>query len=209
LRRPGGFKRLFDLLFAVPVLLMVVPLIAVCILLVVLDSPGNPIFTQIRIGHYARPYKMFKLRTFRRDSFGIFPDEEIRWGDHRVTRIGHFLRRNKFDELPQLLNVIKGEMSLVGPRPDIPSQLDQNGGPGSSRLTVRPGLTGLTQVSGNAWLSWPARMMLDDWYVQRGCFTLDMRILWYTLPILIHGERPSDDPLKLRGLQCRVRVPNC
>jgi lipopolysaccharide/colanic/teichoic acid biosynthesis glycosyltransferase len=203
----ADFKRVFDLLLAVPLLLMAIPLLGVCALLVVLDSPGNPIFTQTRVGRDARPYTLLKLRTIRRECFGMFPDpdEEIRWGDRRVTRIGHFLRRSKFDELPQLLNVLKGDMSFVGPRPDIvPRQLGKPGG-SASRLSVRPGLTGLAQVSGNTWLSWPARMMLDEWYVQRVCFTLDMRILWYTLPILIRGERPSDDPLNLRGSQCGVR----
>ena len=191
-------KRILDLAVAMPLLLLALPLMILLALVVYLDSPGNPLFTQTRIGRHGRHFTLYKLRTFHRDQFGIFPNEEIRWGDLRVTRVGHLLRRCKLDELPQLLNVMLGDMSLVGPRPDVPVQAQHYGEFERQRLNVRPGLTGLAQVSGNTWLSWPERIALDCWYIDHLSMRLDLLILVYTVWVVIRGERLRDDPLRLR-----------
>lgn len=191
-------KRRAEFVVALLLCLVALPVIGALMLLIRLDSPGNPLFKQVRVGRGGRTYTIYKLRTLRRESFGIFPLEEIRWGDHRVTRVGHILRRTKLDELPQLFNVLNGDMSFVGPRPDLPIQAQDYGAHETLRLVVRPGLTGLTQVSGNTWLTWPQRIELDRWYVQHRSMWLDMLILLHTVPILVRGERSSDDPLRAR-----------
>ena len=172
----------------------------ILLILVRLDSPGHPLFTQTRVGRRGTSYSIFKLRTLYVQHFGLFPNEEIRAGDHRVTRIGQWFRRSKVDELPQLLNVVLGHMSLVGPRPDIPLQAQHYSKDDARRLLVRPGLTGVAQISGNTWLSWQQRIRLDQWYVDNHSLALDLRILLNTVPVLLRGERANDDPLRLREM---------
>lgn len=198
---PNDFlKRTIDLGIGIPVSLFTFPLILVLMLIVRLDSPGNPLFTQVRVGQQGRLFTIYKIRTFYHDRHGIFPDEEIRYGDSRVSHVGQFLRRSKLDELPQLLNVLLGNMSLVGPRPDIPIQARRYGKFEAMRLNVRPGLTGLAQVSGNTWLTWSQRILLDRWYVEHRSLSLDLRILFYTLPVILRGECKMDDLLGVRAL---------
>ena len=194
------FKRLIDLGIGIPLFFIFLPLVFVLLLVVSLDSPGNPLFTQARVGKRGGIFTLYKLRTFFRHRHGVFPNEEIRLGDPRVTRAGHYLRLLKLDELPQLLNVLLGDMSLVGPRPDIPVQAKMYGPFESVRLDVRPGLTGLAQISGNTWLTWPERILLDRWYVEHRSLSLDLLILLHTLPVVLRGERATDDPLGVRSL---------
>lgn len=193
-------KRLIDLGIGIPLFFLFLPLVLVLLLVVALDSPGNPLFTQTRVGRRGGIFTLYKLRTFYRDRHGVFRNEEIRFGDPRVTRAGQYLRLLKLDELPQLLNVLLGDMSLVGPRPDIPVQARVYGSFESVRLNVRPGLTGLVQISGNTWLRWSERILLDRWYVENQSLRLDLLILLYTLPIVLRGERPTDDPIGIRRL---------
>lgn len=193
-------KRIIDMGIGIPISLLTFPLILMLMLIVRLDSPGNPLFTQARVGQQGRLFTIYKIRTFYQDRHGIFPDEEIRYGDSRVSRVGQFLRRSKLDELPQLLNVLLGNMSLVGPRPDIPIQARCYGKFEAMRLNVRPGLTGLGQVSGNTWLTWSQRILLDRWYVENRSLSLDLRILFYTLPVVLRGECKTDDFLGVRAL---------
>jgi len=196
---PDRLKRAFDALAATFLMIVLAPALVVLAAIVRLDTPGPALFTQTRIGRGGRPFTLYKFRTFHVREFGIFPGEEIRPGDPRVTPAGHFLRRAKLDELPQLLNVLLGDMSLVGPRPDIPIQVADYTPQDRERLRVRPGLTGLAQVSGNVWLPWPDRIALDRWYVRRRSNALDLRILVATLPLLLRGERAEDDPLGVRA----------
>jgi lipopolysaccharide/colanic/teichoic acid biosynthesis glycosyltransferase len=193
-------KRLIDLTVASLLFVLLLPVMLILVVLVRLDSPGHPLFMQTRVGRWGAAYSIFKLRTFYVQHFGLFPAEEIRAGDHRVTRIGQWFRRCKLDELPQLLNVVLGDMSLVGPRPDIPLQAQHYSKDDARRLLVRPGLTGVAQISGNTWLSWQQRIRLDQWYVDNHNLALDLRILLNTLPVLWRGERANDDPLRLRAL---------
>lgn len=192
-------KRVLDVGLASLVLLLSAPLLVLLMLVVIIDSPGGAFFTQTRVGRHGRPFTIYKLRTFRRESHGVFPDEEIRWSDPRITRAGTILRRCKLDELPQLWNVICGDMSLIGPRPDIPLQAQSYSAYDRYRLAMRPGMTGLAQVSGNTFLSWPERIRLDLWYIGHYSLWLDVLILRHTFRLMLRGEKPTDDPLRLRS----------
>jgi lipopolysaccharide/colanic/teichoic acid biosynthesis glycosyltransferase len=194
-------KRAMDVAVASLALLVSAPLLLLLAALVAVDSPGGAFFKQTRVGRNGRPFTIYKLRTFRRESHGFYKDEEIRWNDPRVTRAGNLLRRCKLDELPQLWNVLRGDMSLVGPRPDIPVQAESYRDYERSRLCMRPGMTGLAQVSGNTFLSWPERIQLDVWYIGHYSLWLDVVILLHTLPLLLRGEKATDDPLRLRQWQ--------
>lgn len=193
--RPG--QRLFDLALAVPLLVLSAPLLGLLVLLIRIDSPGNVIFTQTRVGRVGRLFTLYKLRSFHSHAHGLLPGE-VSKDDPRITRVGAFLRSSKLDELPQLVNVLLGHMSLVGPRPDIPIQVAQYDERHRQRLALRPGLTGLAQISGNINLSWPQRIELDRWYVANRSLRLDLAILLHTLPVMFRGERESDDPLGVR-----------
>ena len=184
----GWLKRCIDLLLGTVFALMVFPLCAVIALLVKLDSQGPALFVQERLGYGGRKFFCLKFRTMRVDGGEIFEqylksnphamDEwqkynKLRLHDPRLTRIGGFLRRWSLDELPQLLNVLKGEMSLVGPRPYLPDERDQIGIDLHSILSARPGMTGLWQVSGRNRLTFQDRVTLEAWYVRNWTAWLD------------------------------------
>lgn len=144
------------------------------------------LFRQERAGLNGKPFVVFKFRTMTDKPRKV--DREIFSGDPEVTRIGFWLRRLKLDELPQLINVLNGDMSIVGPRPGMVSQiskLDQNG---RHRISVRPGLTGLAQINGNIHLSWPERWIYDKKYIENISFLLDLKIIVKTILIVILGE---------------------
>ncbi len=179
-------KRALDLAISVPAILVCVPLLTVAATIVRLDSPGPILFKQKRLGRHGRTFVVYKLRTMiDRPRFNTY---EIVGRDAEVTRVGYWLRRFKIDELPQLFNVIKGDMSLVGPRPPLPSQLAQYDARVRRRLTVRPGLTGLAQVCGGIHLPWPERWEYDVYYADHLSFRLDLWILWRTLAVILLGE---------------------
>ena len=199
-------KRCFDMLIAVPSLVVLSPLIILTTLLVRLDSPGNPFFSQVRIGRNGKYFTMFKLRTLYLEHFGIFTDEEQPHA-YRITRIGKYLRRSKIDEIPQLINVVLGHMSIVGPRPDVPVQLINYTTDQLDRFLVKPGLTGLSQVSGNTVLSWPNRIWLDIWYIKNWTLLMDIQIILFTVVAIIKGENLNADPFNLhRQLPFSVKV---
>lgn len=183
-RRYG--KRLLDVVVTTPALIALTPLLAFVVLLVHLDSPGPIFFLQERLGWGGRTFKVYKFRTMqdrpRRHH------REIIGREAEVTRVGYWLRRTKVDEMPQLLNVLRGEMSLVGPRPALPSDLEKYDFTARQRLTVAPGLTGLAQVHGNIHLSWPERWHYDVVYVRRLSFRLDLWILVRTVAVVLFGE---------------------
>jgi len=179
-------KRAFDLVFGGAALLFAAPLIALLMLAVRIDSPGAALFRQIRIGRDGRPFTLVKLRTLHVRYFGIVPGEEAPEA-YRITRLGRWLRPSHFDELPQLWNVVRGEMSLVGPRPDIPEQVAVYGARERGRLAARPGMTGLAQISGNTRLSWPERIALDLVYLERWSLALDIRIALLTPWAILRG----------------------
>jgi lipopolysaccharide/colanic/teichoic acid biosynthesis glycosyltransferase len=182
-----SFKRLFDLLGSGVLLLLMMPLLAALAVIVRLDSPGPALFRQVRAGRDGVPFALFKFRTMTNARRIV--SAEIYDGAHPdVTRSGAWMRRFKLDELPQLWNVLRGDMSLVGPRPCMPEQLGSFNDDGRARLRVRPGLTGLAQINGNIFLSWPERWAFDRQYVENLTLRMDIAILMRTVSVVLHGE---------------------
>jgi lipopolysaccharide/colanic/teichoic acid biosynthesis glycosyltransferase len=179
-------KRILDLLIATLLSIFLSPFLLVVAILVRLDSPGPVFFDQRRAGKDGRIFTAYKFRTMTHQA--RLPNREILLDDPEVTRIGYWLRRLKIDELPQLHNVVRGDMSLVGPRPALANQLLEYNGETQKRLLVRPGLTGLAQVNGNIYLSWPDRWKYDVWYVENISFFLDLKIMLRTVAVLLAGE---------------------
>lgn len=179
-------KRVFDLLVSAPILLLLGPVLCVAAILIRLDSAGPVLFTQPRLGKNGVVFVVYKFRTMTHRL--RTPASEIVGYHPEVTRVGYWLRRFKIDECLQLLNVLKGEMSLVGPRPALPDQLQNYDALARTRLLVRPGLTGLAQVNGNIHLSWPERWRYDAEYVRRMSLKLDLWIIWRTVAVVVLGE---------------------
>jgi lipopolysaccharide/colanic/teichoic acid biosynthesis glycosyltransferase len=181
-------KRALDLALGGVALALAAPGLALAALLIRLESPGHPIYRQRRVGLDGRPFELYKLRTMvsgaERIGSGLAVDE----GDARITRIGAWLRRYSVDELPNLLNVLAGEMSLVGPRPTVQVQVDQYTERQRGRLSVRPGITGWAQVNGRASLPWHERIELDLWYVEHASLRLDVRIMWLSVRMVLGGH---------------------
>jgi lipopolysaccharide/colanic/teichoic acid biosynthesis glycosyltransferase len=180
--------RLLDLLVAGIGSVVSAPLVAVLALAVRLETPGDPIYRQVRIGRDGRPFEIYKLRTMVSGAEFTGAGLAIAEGDARITRVGAFLRRTSLDELPNLWNVLRGEMSVVGPRPTVASQVDRYTPRQRGRLAVRPGLTGWAQVNGRASLPWPERIELDLWYVEHRSLALDLRILARTVAMVLRGS---------------------
>lgn len=179
------YKRLLDLTVAVPVSLVAGPVVALAALLIKMDSPGPVLFKQERIGRNLEAFSILKLRTMRH---GNTHTGQVRSTSPDITKVGRLLRRLKIDELPQIFNVLRGDMSLVGPRPCLPAtaaSVDRNG---LHRFLVKPGLTGLAQVKGNAALSWSQRWEYDREYTEYLSLSRDLKILARTLLVLACGE---------------------
>lgn len=191
----------------VALLLVLLAPVFLAIAALILGDDGWPvIFTQTRVGKAGRYFTMYKFRTMTRgsgekgiemgltsDPYGLVPD------DPRITTVGRFLRRTGLDELPQLLNVVKGDMRLVGPRPDLPEQAAFYEEDDRIRLRVKPGITGWAQVHGREAITWPERFVLDRWYVEHRSFRLDVSILVKTALQLRRGDgKPLDDDLHRR-----------
>lgn len=175
------FKRVGDFVLATVLLVLSLPLMLLVAVLILVESGRPVLFRQTRIGHRGRRFEMIKFRTLRP---GMHDPE----APHRhATRIGQVLRRWSLDEWPQLWHVVRGEMSLVGPRPTLPEQVAAYGAFERRRLEVRPGLTGWAQIHGRNALSWPERIGLDVWYVDHVSFGLDARILLSTPRLLWTG----------------------
>jgi len=194
---PYRGKRVIDLavlaLVAAPAALVG----AVCAVAVRLTSKGPVLFTQERIGRDGRPFTMFKFRTMIAGDNPIFPDAT------RITSAGRWLRRLSLDELPQLINVARGEMSVVGPRPTLAYQVERYDDHQRLRLCVRPGLTGLAQINGRNELSWADRIEWDITYARTQSVATDVRILARTASTVLTGRgaegHPTDDPLASTG----------
>lgn len=188
-----GAKRALDIALAGLGLMLLSPAMAVAALAIKLDSPGPVFFLQERAGRHGVPFDMVKFRSMR-----VATAEELAAVDltdtsdqrdvARVTRLGSLLRRTKLDELPQLFNVVKGEMSLVGPRPTFPEQAALYDDHQRRRLAVRPGITGLAQVNGSAAIPWDERIEYDVYYVEHHTLGMDLVILIKTLGVVLKGE---------------------
>ncbi|HET9094805.1 MAG TPA: sugar transferase [Solirubrobacteraceae bacterium] len=181
-------RRALDLLIAVPGAALTAPVVLWFCVLIRLESPGAPIFTQTRAGLGGRPFQIYKLRTMVADAEHIGPGLAVLRGDARITRVGAVLRRYSLDELPNLWNVLRGEMSIVGPRPTLMGQVELYTERQRRRLLVRPGITGWAQVNGRATLPWSERIELDIWYVEHRTLRLDLRILVRTAGMVLGGH---------------------
>ncbi len=178
-------KRIFDISAAIVILLLLSPVLLILTFLLLVIQGQPLLFCQERPGLGGRIFKLCKFRTMKvqQDASGkVLPDEE------RITAIGRFLRRSSLDELPELINVIKGEMSLVGPRPLLVQYLKRYSPEQARRHEVLPGITGWAQINGRNAITWDEKFRLDLWYVEHWSFWLDIRILFKTLWKVISGE---------------------
>jgi len=188
---PKHGKRIFDLALSIPGFLLLSTFIALIALFVRIQLGSPVLFRQIRPGLHARPFTIYKFRTMTddRDQNGnLLPDAE------RLTRLGRFLRATSLDELPELWNVLKGDMSLVGPRPLLMRYLEYFNKEERIRFTVRPGITGLAQISGRNDLSWDKRLLADIQYVQKISFLRDLKILAFTVLRVFKKQGVRTDP---------------
>ena len=180
-------KRVFDLALSLLGLVVLAPVFALIALCISLDSPGD-IFFKLRVaGRDGKPFDQWKFRTMIQNAREVAHRFETSATDPRITRVGRFLRRWSLDELPQLWNVLRGEMSLVGPRPAFLEIAQRYSPEQARRLQMRPGLTGLAQLQGRNLLPWEQRIVLDIVYIDRYSVWLDAKILWRTIPLLLRG----------------------
>jgi len=181
-------RRATDIVVSALALLLSAPLLAGAIVAIRLESRGAAIYRQRRAGLHGRPFDVLKLRTMvdgaERIGAGLAVDAE----DPRITRVGAFLRRTSLDELPNLVNVLRGEMSLIGPRPTLPVQVEQYTERQRGRLAIKPGITGWAQVNGRASLPWSERIELDLYYIEHRSPALDVQILWRTAVMVLGGS---------------------
>lgn len=197
------FKRAFDIAFSTVVIAVAAVPSALLCLAIRLESPGNPIYTQVRMGRIDRdgtlhPFRMFKFRSMYADAderlAELLDRNEVEGAmfkmrdDPRVTRIGHFIRKHSIDEFPQFLNVLAGQMSVVGPRPPLPREIPEYEERDFRRLTVKPGLTGPWQVSGRSDLSFHEMVDLDLDYIERRGFLYDLSLIARTVKVVFTGD---------------------
>jgi len=178
-------KPLLDLLTAAAALLLISPILIVVTLALTIANNGNPFFIQARPGKQGRLFNIIKFKTMndKKDAQGnLLPDAE------RLTAIGKFVRKTSLDELPQLINVVKGDMSFVGPRPLLPEYLPLYNEEQKKRHHVKPGITGWAQVNGRNAINWQQKFALDVWYVEHLSFALDLKILFLTVKKVFKSE---------------------
>lgn len=189
-------KRLIDIIVSLIVLIVFLPVWILVAVLIKVTSPGPVFFLQDRPGQYKKIFKVYKFRTMKPGSEKMVKGKELMKDDERITPIGRFLRRSKIDEVPQVLNVLKGEMSLVGPRPERIASLEDYDDEISKRLNMKPGMTGLAQVNGNIYLDLQERYRFDVYYVENYSLWLDFKIMLRTFGVILFGEeRYMDKPL--------------
>jgi lipopolysaccharide/colanic/teichoic acid biosynthesis glycosyltransferase len=181
-------KRLMDVALAALAMVPAAPLLALAAIAIRVETPGHPIYRQRRVGLRGHQFDVIKLRTMVTGAEQIGAGLAVDEGDTRITRVGALLRRTSLDELPNLLNILRGEMSIVGPRPTLKVQVDQYTDRQRLRLEARPGLTGWAQVNGRASLPWPERIELDIWYLEHASMRLDLRIIALSARMAVTGH---------------------
>lgn len=189
-------KRLFDVIGAGFGLIIFSPLLITISVLIWLEDFGPVFYKQERVGLNGKAFNLIKFRSMEPNNILPSVIGQVRNDHPMVTNVGKVIRRFKIDELPQLLNVLKGDMSLVGPRPTLPEQVKEYSDYELMRLTVRPGITGWAQVNGNINLSWRDRILLDRWYVNNWSPLLDFIILLKTCKVIVRGELPNMDAVR-------------
>jgi lipopolysaccharide/colanic/teichoic acid biosynthesis glycosyltransferase len=189
-------SRALDVVLATLLLVVTAPLLALAALAIRLESRGPVFYRQRRVGRHGRPFELWKLRTMVPGAESMGAGVYVLEGDPRITRVGRLLRRFSFDELPNLVNVLRGEMAMVGPRPTVQEQVDRYTERQLRRLEVKPGITGWAQINGRTSLPWPERIELDVWYVEQRSLRLDLRILARTARMLASGRGLYSEDLK-------------
>jgi len=192
-------KRIFDLVLSIFLLFLLLPIFILTAIAILIDSPGPIFFKQTRVGRKGRLFILYKFRSMvaNADSLkaGIIADEHSQDNvtfkmkkDPRIIRVGRFIRRFSIDELPQLINVVKGEMSLVGPRPPVPEEVGKYSEDDMKRLLVRPGMTCLWQISGRSDITFKQQVELDKQYINSQSILLDIKVLLKTIPAVLTGK---------------------
>jgi lipopolysaccharide/colanic/teichoic acid biosynthesis glycosyltransferase len=181
-------RRAVDIVVSSLALALGAPVLGLAMAAIRLESPGAVIYRQRRVGLDGRPFDVLKLRTMVDGAERIGAGLAVNADDPRITRVGALLRRTSLDELPNLVNVLRGEMSLIGPRPTLPVQVEQYGERQRGRLAIKPGITGWAQVNGRASLSWSERIELDLYYIEHRSLALDTRILLRTVAMVFGGS---------------------
>ena len=181
-------SRALDILLAAVGLVIAAPVLLIAAIAIKLDSRGPALYLARRVGRGGVEFDLYKLRTMHTGNDPVGVGTPVLAGDPRVTRVGDVLRRFSLDELPNLINVLRGEMAIVGPRPTLRAQVDAYTPHQRRRLDVKPGITGWAQVNGRAGIPWDERIELDVWYVDHRSVPLDLRILARTARLLITGH---------------------
>jgi lipopolysaccharide/colanic/teichoic acid biosynthesis glycosyltransferase len=189
-------SRALDVVLAAVLLVLTAPLLALAALAIRLESRGPVFYRQRRVGRHGAPFELWKLRTMVPGAESMGAGIYVLEGDPRITRVGRQLRRFSFDELPNLVNVLRGDMALVGPRPTVQEQVDRYTERQLRRLEVKPGITGWAQINGRTSLPWPERIELDVWYVEHRSLRLDLRILARTARMLASGRGLYSEDLR-------------
>jgi lipopolysaccharide/colanic/teichoic acid biosynthesis glycosyltransferase len=181
-------RRVIDVAVSAALLALTSPLLLVAMAAIRAESRGPVLYRQRRVGRGGEPFDVLKLRTMVDGAESLGAGLAVDENDSRITRVGALLRRTSLDELPNLLNVVRGEMSLIGPRPTVPVQVAQYTERQRGRLAIRPGITGWAQVNGRASLPWSERIELDLHYIEHRSLALDVRILWRTPALVLGGD---------------------
>jgi len=181
-------SRVLDIVLAGIGLVLAAPLLLIAAVAIKLDSRGPVIYRQRRVGKGGQQFEVYKLRTMRLGADPVGVGTPVLEDDPRVTRVGGLLRRFSLDELPNLVNVLRGELAIVGPRPTLAAQVELYTERQRRRLEVKPGITGWAQVNGRAGIPWEERIELDVWYVDNHSLALDLRILARTARLLLTGQ---------------------
>ncbi len=189
-------SRALDIALAGLLLVVTSPLFALAALAIRLESRGPVFYRQLRVGRGGEQFQLWKLRTMVPGAEAMGAGIYVLEGDARITRVGRLLRRFSLDELPNLVNVLRGELAIVGPRPTVQEQVDRYTDRQRRRLEVRPGITGWAQINGRTSLPWPDRIELDVWYVEHRSLWLDLRILARTARMLATGHGLYSEDLK-------------
>jgi lipopolysaccharide/colanic/teichoic acid biosynthesis glycosyltransferase len=189
-------SRVLDVVLAGLLLLVTAPLLALAALAIRVESRGPVFYRQLRVGRDGESFALWKLRTMVPGAESMGAGIYVLDGDPRITRVGRMLRRFSLDELPNLVNVVRGDMAIVGPRPTVQEQVDRYTDRQRRRLEVKPGITGWAQINGRTSLPWPDRIELDVWYVEHRSIRLDLRILARTARMLATGHGLYSEDLK-------------
>jgi undecaprenyl phosphate N,N'-diacetylbacillosamine 1-phosphate transferase len=179
------FKRILDILVSIGGIILLLPIIVLLAFIITLVTKTNPLFLQERTGAHGTVFIMFKFRTMsnkKSKSGNLLPD------DQRLTKLGKWLRKSSLDEVPQLLNILKGDMSLIGPRPLLPTYLPLYSVQQNKRHAIKPGITGWAQVNGRNTLPWEQKFELDIWYVDNLSLRIDLKIFYKTIITVLRGE---------------------